>query len=55
MNLSEAEVEAAIQHVRDVGRTRGIDKIFKEFNVNVIVGPAESGLTGFASATGTPS
>ncbi|EPS29808.1 hypothetical protein PDE_04758 [Penicillium oxalicum 114-2] len=54
MNLSEAEVEAAIQHVRDVGRTRGIDKIFKEFNVNVIVGPAESGLTGFASATGYP-
>ncbi|KAF7720093.1 Uncharacterized protein PECH_001205 [Penicillium ucsense] len=54
MNLSKNEVDSLIHHVRDVGRTRGIDKIFEEFNVNVIVGPAESGLTGFASATGYP-
>lgn len=38
--------------IRDVGRTRGIDHTLKEYDIEVIIGPAESALTAFAAASG---
>lgn len=41
-----------LDHARLIGRERGIDETFKKYNINVLVGPAESPLTVFAAATG---
>ncbi|CAD6586563.1 MAG: hypothetical protein ASARMPRED_002760 [Alectoria sarmentosa] len=41
-------------HARLIGRDRGIDETFKKYDINVLVGPAESPLTVFAAATGYP-
>lgn len=38
--------------IRDVGRSRGIDHTLEEYNIDVIIGPAESALTAFAAASG---
>jgi hypothetical protein len=50
--LTERETQAVINHARDVARARGIDKIFKDFDINIVIGPAESALTQFAAAAG---
>ena len=49
---SASALAAALNHARDVGRTRGIDRIMKEYDIDVIIGPAESSMTDIASASG---
>ena len=51
-NLTAQHLDAALAHARDVGRTKGIDKILKEYNLDVVIGPAESSMTDIASASG---
>ncbi|KAK7224766.1 hypothetical protein V2G26_012769 [Clonostachys chloroleuca] len=52
--LSSDEYVAHLRNVRDLGRTRGIDKILNEHNVDVIIGPADSQFTKIAAAAGYP-
>lgn len=51
--LSAETLDAALKYARDVGRTRGIDKILKEYEIDVIIGPAESSMTDLAAASGS--
>ncbi|KAL8895141.1 MAG: hypothetical protein Q9207_008288 [Kuettlingeria erythrocarpa] len=51
-NLSTETLDAALQHARRVSRTKGIDKILKDYNLDVIIRPAESSMTDLASASG---
>ena len=50
--ISPGTLNAALNHARDIGRTRGIDRILKEYDIDVIIGPAESSMTDIASASG---
>ncbi|CAG9952035.1 unnamed protein product [Clonostachys rosea f. rosea IK726] len=50
--LSSDEYDTHLRNVRDLGRTRGIDKILNEHNIDVIVGPADSQFTKIAAAAG---
>ena len=38
--------------IRDVGRTQGVDHTLAEYDIDVIIGPAESDLTTLAAASG---
>uniref|UniRef100_A0A8H7K0Y6 Amidase domain-containing protein n=1 Tax=Bionectria ochroleuca TaxID=29856 RepID=A0A8H7K0Y6_BIOOC len=53
--LSSDEYDTHLRNVRDLGRTRGIDKILNEHNIDVIIGPADSQFTKIAAAAGEPS
>lgn len=50
--LSPEEYEKTLSHMRQWGRDKGIDHILKEYNVDVIIGPADSELTQFSAASG---
>jgi len=50
--LSTATLEANLNHARDVSRTKGIDKMLKDYDIDVIIGPAESAMTDLAAASG---
>ena len=41
-----------LEHARLIGRERGIDETFKRYNINVLIGPAESAMSTFAAAAG---
>ena len=41
-----------VEHARVTARDHGIDKVFEEYDINVLLGPAESTITHFASAAG---
>ena len=43
-----------IKHIRKISRDDGVDAIFAKHHLNIIVGPADSDLTGHASAAGYP-
>ncbi|KAL8750099.1 MAG: hypothetical protein Q9199_007284 [Rusavskia elegans] len=47
-------LDATLQYARQVSRTKGIDKILEDYSLDVIIGPAESSMTDFASASGYP-
>ena len=49
---SASTLDAALNHARDIGRTRGIDKILKDYDIDLIIGPAESSMADIASASG---
>jgi len=34
------------------GREKGIDALFKKYDINIVIGPAESAMTAFAAAAG---
>ncbi|KAI4255482.1 MAG: hypothetical protein L6R42_006712 [Xanthoria sp. 1 TBL-2021] len=40
--LSTKPLNAALQYARQLSRTKGIDKILEDYNLDVIIGPAES-------------
>lgn len=42
-------------HLRKVARDQGVDRVLKEYGVDVILGPTDSGLTSMASAGGKSS
>lgn len=46
------EYNRLVEHARYIARDSGIDKIFCEFDINIVLGPAESAITQFASAAG---
>ncbi|KAK3186367.1 hypothetical protein K4F52_004905 [Lecanicillium sp. MT-2017a] len=48
------ELAAALLLARKVGRDEGIDKILKEYDIDVIIGPAESPMPTIACASGYP-
>jgi amidase len=50
--LNSTQRQRYLDKLRDVGRTRGIDAALAKYNIDVIIGPAESGLTELASAAG---
>lgn len=50
--IRASTLDAALNHAREIGRTRGIDRILKEYDIDVIIGPAESSMTDIASASG---
>jgi hypothetical protein len=52
LKLSPGEYEAHLQNVREIGRTRGIDKVLNQLGLDVIIGPADSQLTKIAAAAG---
>jgi len=52
--LSEGEYQKALKHLNHVSRDLGIDRILKEFNVDVIIGPADSFITSLATGSGYP-
>ncbi|PTB50725.1 hypothetical protein M431DRAFT_511647 [Trichoderma harzianum CBS 226.95] len=43
-----------VAHLKKLGRDEGIDKIFNEYDINVVMGPLESPLYYFAAACGYP-
>lgn len=51
--MTSQEFHHLVEHARHVDRDSGIDKVFKEFDINVILGPAESAMTQFAAAAGS--
>lgn len=51
-HTSEAEIEALIQQMRHIGRVEGLDKVFADYNINVLLGPADGAMTTFAAAAG---
>ena len=52
MKMTSDEYYRLVEHARYIARDSGIDKTFKEFDINVVIGPAESAMTQFASAAG---
>lgn len=52
MNLSASDYDKYLKHTRETAKTRGLDRIFKEYGVDVIIGPCDSNLPGLASGSG---
>lgn len=52
-NLSTETPDATLEYAREVSRLKGIDRILKNYSVDVIVGLAESSMTDHASASGS--
>ncbi|KAG0648046.1 amidase [Hyphodiscus hymeniophilus] len=52
LKLSAEEYEAHLQNIHNIGRTKGIDKTLEKFELDVIIGPADSQLTKIAAAAG---
>lgn len=46
------ELELLIAFLRQLGRDEGLDKAFTRYNINIILGPAESPITVLAAAAG---
>ncbi|EED21632.1 glutamyl-tRNA(gln) amidotransferase subunit A, putative [Talaromyces stipitatus ATCC 10500] len=54
MNLSAREYVTHLRNIREIGRTNGIDRILKDYEIDVIIGPADSQMTKIAAAAGYP-
>lgn len=52
LNISEEEYSAHLANLRQLSRGEGIDYILKNYDADVIIGPADSTLTTLASAAG---
>jgi amidase len=50
--LAPDEYNKVLQHLRSISRDQGIDRILKEYDVDVIIGPADSFITSLATASG---
>jgi amidase len=50
--LTGSDQEAYVNKLREIGRTKGINKTLQDYDIDVIIGPAESGLTQLSSAAG---
>ncbi|KAK0507196.1 hypothetical protein JMJ35_010234 [Cladonia borealis] len=53
-NYTTEDLEKALAHARRIGRDEGIDKILKEYDIDVIIGPADSKMPTIAAASGSP-
>lgn len=50
--MTSKEYDHLVEHARYIARDSGIDQIFKDYDINIVLGPAESAMTQFASAAG---
>ncbi|KAL6789708.1 amidase signature enzyme [Trichoderma sp. SZMC 28012] len=55
MTMSDQEHDFLLRHARKVGRDIGIDKTLKEYDVNLVIAPADSPVNLLVSAAGYPS
>ncbi|KAL6824617.1 amidase signature domain-containing protein [Trichoderma sp. SZMC 28015] len=55
MTMSDEEHDFLLEHVRKVGRDIGIDKTLKEYDVDLVIAPADSPVNLLVSAAGYPS
>ena len=46
------DLDKALAHARRIGRDEGIDKILEEYDIDVIIGPADSKMPTIAAASG---
>ncbi|KAI1773051.1 putative glutamyl-tRNA amidotransferase subunit A [Hypoxylon cercidicola] len=53
-HLAAEQYNKTLEHLRRTSRDNGIDYILKEFEVDVIIGPADSFMTSLAAASGYP-
>ena len=51
-NYNTEYLDAALTRARKIGRDEGIDKIFEEYDLDVIIGPADSAMVSLAAASG---
>lgn len=51
-DLSPEDYEKNLSHLRKVARDDGLDRIFKEYGVDVIVGSSDTAIKAFASGSG---
>ncbi|KAL7893413.1 amidase signature domain-containing protein [Trichoderma sp. SZMC 28014] len=54
LNLTEAQYQEYLNKIRKVSRDEGIDYILDKYDADVIIGPADSGLSTLASGSGYP-
>lgn len=52
LNLTEAQYQEHLKKIRKVSRDEGIDYILDKYDADVIIGPADSGLSTHASGSG---
>jgi amidase len=52
LDLSSEDYEKNLSHLRKVTRDNGLDYIFKEYGVDVIVGSSDTAIKAFASGSG---
>ncbi|UKZ68357.1 uncharacterized protein TrAtP1_009396 [Trichoderma atroviride] len=55
MTMSDQEHDFLLKHARKVGRDIGIDKTLKEYDVDLVIAPADSPVNLLVSAAGYPS
>ncbi|PON27926.1 hypothetical protein TGAM01_v203063 [Trichoderma gamsii] len=55
MTMSDQEHDFLLGHARKVGRDIGIDKTLKEYDVDLVIAPADSAVNLLVSAAGYPS
>ncbi|KAL9565717.1 hypothetical protein ACKAV7_009899 [Fusarium commune] len=53
-DISAEDYEKNLSHLRKVARDDGLDRIFKEYDVDVIVGSSDTAIKAFASGSGYP-
>lgn len=51
--VTSKDCASYVSHLTKFGRDQGVDKIFKEHGLNIIMGPLESPLYYFAAACGS--
>lgn len=52
MDTAPEDYERHISNLRNLSRAQGVERVLKEYGVDVIFGPTDSGLTSMASAGG---
>lgn len=52
MTMSDQEHDFLLRHARKVGRDIGIDKTLKEYDVDLVIAPADSPVNLLVSAAG---
>ncbi|KAI0095556.1 putative glutamyl-tRNA amidotransferase subunit A [Nemania sp. FL0031] len=53
-HLESEEYDETLEYLRRITRDEGIDRILKEYDVDVIIGPADSFITSLATGSGYP-
>lgn len=52
LNLTEKQYQEHVEKIRKVSRDEGIDYILDKYDADIIIGPADSGLSSHASGSG---
>ena len=54
LNISSEEYQANFDHMRHIGRDRGIDQILDKYGVDVLMGQIDSTMMSYAASAGKP-